>query len=327
VELRHLRYFVAVAEEGSVTAAAERRLFTSQPSLSRQLQALEDEVGAVLLLRGARGVELTPAGKAFLEHARLALAQVDAAVAAARRAATPSKPKFALGFLTGQEMDWLPQAMQILSAELPNIDITVSSRYSPELAEDLLRRRLDAAFLRPEPDLPELAYLPVAMEPLVVVLPSDHRLAMQAEIAVEELVGEVFINVSRTAPVLRGVIDDYIRRTGLSLIARHEVDNLAMAMSLVASTRGVALLPLYVRNFLPWSVVSRPIRGEAPVIELVLGYRKADVSPLMDSFIARISERVGPNPVLDAGECGGPVDSAWAADMDSGTIDTCVRKP
>src|SRR5262249_47633612 len=107
MELRHLRYFVAVAEEGSLTIAAERRLHTAQPSLSRQIRDLEYEVGAQLLTRSARGIALTAAGEAFLVHARLALAEADAAVAAAQRAAQTSKPSFALGFLTGQEMDWL----------------------------------------------------------------------------------------------------------------------------------------------------------------------------------------------------------------------------
>lgn len=287
LELRHLRYFVAVAEEGSVSAAAERRLYTSQPSLSRQLQALEDEVGARLLLRGSRGIELTPAGKAFLEHARLALAQVEAAGAAAREAAAPAKPRFALGFLTGQEMDWLPQAMRVLSAELPKIDVTVSSQYSPGLAQDLLRRKLDVAFMRPEPDMPELEYACVAREPLVVVLPSDHRLAARESIAVRELEGEIFIGVSDTAPVLQRVTADYIERSGLALAPRHQVDNLAMAISLVASTRGVALLPIYALNFLPWSVASRPLAGEAPTIDLVLGYRKAGTAPLLLQFVAR----------------------------------------
>lgn len=101
MELRHLRYFVAVAEEGSLTVAAERRLYTSQPSLSRQIRDLEYEVGAQLFVRSARGIELTDAGKAFLDHARLALAQVDAARDAARRAARPSKQTFAVGFLSG----------------------------------------------------------------------------------------------------------------------------------------------------------------------------------------------------------------------------------
>src|SRR6476646_9261058 len=116
MELRHLRYFIAVAEEGSLTVAAERRLHTAQPSLSRQMRDLEREVGTQLLVRSARGVELTAAGRAFLDHARLALTQVEAAREAARRAAEPAKPSFALGFLTGQEMERLPEAVRILHA-------------------------------------------------------------------------------------------------------------------------------------------------------------------------------------------------------------------
>ena len=109
MELRHLRYFVAVAETGSLTVAAERRLHTSQPSLSRQIRDLEQQVGVELLSRSAHGVELTAAGRAFLDHARLALTQVDAAREAARKAALPAVQTFAIGFLTGQEMDWLPE--------------------------------------------------------------------------------------------------------------------------------------------------------------------------------------------------------------------------
>ena len=105
MELRHLRYFVAVAEEGSLTNAAERRLHTAQPSLSRQIRDLELEVGVKLLERGARGIELTPSGRTFLDHARLALLQVEAAGEAARRAARPEKAAFVIGFLAGQEVD------------------------------------------------------------------------------------------------------------------------------------------------------------------------------------------------------------------------------
>src|SRR3979409_1448809 len=112
MELRHLRYFVAVVEEGSLTIDAERRLHTSQPSLSRQIRDLEYQVGAELLSRRVRGVELTAAGRAFLDHARLALAQVDAAVEAARRAAQPAKKTFAIGFQTGHEMNRLARAPQ-----------------------------------------------------------------------------------------------------------------------------------------------------------------------------------------------------------------------
>src|SRR5205807_10172796 len=108
MELRHLRYFIAVAEEGSLTLAAEKRLHTAQPSLSRQMRDLEYEVGAQLMVRSARGIELTPAGRVFLDHARLALAQVEAAAAGARRAAHPEERRLALGLLSGCEPQWLP---------------------------------------------------------------------------------------------------------------------------------------------------------------------------------------------------------------------------
>src|SRR4029434_7166417 len=142
---------MAVLEQGIFTTAAEHRLHTSQPSLSRQIRDLEYEVGAELLSRSVHGVEPTAAGKAFLDHARLALAQVDAAVEAARRATQPARKTFAIGFQTGHEMIWLPRAMHVLRDELKNIKVTVTSDYSPDLAEALVRGRLDVAFLRVEP--------------------------------------------------------------------------------------------------------------------------------------------------------------------------------
>src|SRR6266850_3540263 len=221
MELRHLRYFVAVAEAGSLTVAA-RKLHTSQPSLSRQIRDLEDETGAQLLTRGARGIELTPAGQAFLEHARSALSQVEAAAEAARRAAHPSKPCFSMGFLTGHELTWMPEALRILRNELPNIDVMISSQYSPLLADGLSKGKIDAAFLRREKGAPELAYRVLVKEPLAVVLPSDHRLAALKAISPGDLVGETFVTVSNTAPVLRVVIDNYLKRSGVNITPAHE---------------------------------------------------------------------------------------------------------
>jgi LysR family transcriptional regulator, hca operon transcriptional activator len=290
LELRHLRYFVAVAEEGSLTVAAERRLHTAQPSLSRQIRDLEHEVGVELLVRNARGTELTDSGRAFLAHARLALVQVEAAIEAARRAAHPAKPTFALGFLTGQEMDWLPEAMRILRDELPNIEVSVSSQYSPDLAQALLRGRLDLAFMRPEAQMPDLDYTVIVEEPLVVAMPSDHRLASQNAVALQDIAGEIFIGMSNTAPTLRVIIDQYLERSGLNFQQSHRVDNLAMAMSLIASTRGVALLPIFAKNFLPLSVTSRPLDGEAPTIDLVIGYNKTNTSPILGLFLSRLDQ-------------------------------------
>jgi len=292
MELRHLRYFVAVAEEGSLTVAAERRLHTAQPSLSRQIRDLEYEVGAQLMIRSAHGIELTAAGRAFLDHARLALAQVDAAREAARRAAQPAKLSFALGFLTGKEIDWLPEAIRLLRDELPNIEITVSSQYSPDLADALVRGKLDLAFLRRETRAADLMFKVVATEPFVVVLPSDHRLASHEAINPHDMVGETFIAVSNTAPVGRKVVDDYLRRSGIDIKPDHEADHLAMAMSLVASTRGVALLPAYARNLLPSSLISRPLQGDVPTIDLVVGYSKTNTSPILKLFLSRIDDLI-----------------------------------
>jgi LysR family hca operon transcriptional activator len=289
MELRHLRYFVAVVDAGSLTTAAEQWLHTSQPSLSRQIRDLEYQVGAKLLLRSVHGVELTDAGKAFLDHARLALAQVDAAVYAARNAAQPAKQAFAIGFLTGHEMNWLSQATHLLRDELKNIQVTISSDYSPDLAEALTRGRLDVAFLRIEPGF-DLSYEVVDKEPLVVLMPSDHRLTAREAIHPRELIGEIFIGGSNKATVLRKVSEDYLQRSGLEIKLDHGVDNMAMAMSLVASTRGLALMPAYARNLLPWSVVSRPLEGEAPTIDVAVGYNRANSSPILQLFLSRLGE-------------------------------------
>jgi LysR family hca operon transcriptional activator len=295
MELRHLRYFVAVVEEGSLTTAAERRLHTSQPSLSRQIRDLEYQVGADLLSRSVHGVELTAAGKAFLDHARLALMQVDAAVEAARKAAQPARRTFAIGFQTGHEMNWLPRVMHVLRDELKNIQVAISSDYSPGLAEALVRGRLDLAFLRVEAGY-DLEYRVVDREPLIVLMPSDHRLTAREAVRPQDFVGEIFIGGSNKATVLRAVTEDYLRRFGLDIKLDYGVDNMAMAMSLVASTRGLALMPAYAKNLLPWSVVSRPLEGEAPTIDVAVGYSKSNTSPILKLFLSRLDELVvGPN--------------------------------
>jgi LysR family hca operon transcriptional activator len=292
MELRHLRYFVAVAETKSLTLAAKAKLHTSQPSLSRQIRDLEEEIGAQLLTRGARGIELTPAGRAFLDRARLVLSQVEAATEAARRAAHPAKPCFAMGFLTGHELTWMPEVLQILRHELPNIDVMISSQYSPLLADGLLKGKIDAAFLRRERGVAELAFRLLVKEPLVVILPGDHRLAALKAISPRDLAGETFVAVSNTAPVLRVVIDDYLKRSGINITPAHEADHVTMGISLIMSTRGVGLLPAYAQNFLPASVTSRPLKGDAPTVDLVLGYRKSNQSPILKLLLSRLDELV-----------------------------------
>jgi LysR family transcriptional regulator, hca operon transcriptional activator len=289
MELRHLRYFVAVAEEGSLTVAAEKRLHTAQPSLSRQIRDLEFEVGVPLLTRSVNGVELTAAGRAFLDHARLALTQAEAAADAARRAARPAKQVFAMGFTTGQEVDWLPRATSLLRGELANIEMRVSSDHSATLVNELLQGKLDIAIVRAE-KIPDIEIRVIAQEPLVAILPSDHKLARLKTVDVKDFAGDTYIGISKVPRVLRAVITAYLARQKVDLTPSYEIDNYAMAVSLVASTRGVALLPASARHFLPWSVVSRPLIGEAPTIDVAVGYHKANSSPILQGFLSRIGD-------------------------------------
>jgi LysR family hca operon transcriptional activator len=288
LELRHLRYFLAVAEAGSMKLAAEKRLHTAQPSLSRQIRDLEHEVGVQLLTRSVHGIELTAAGRVFLDYARLSLTQAQAGVEAARRtAAGPSKLVFAVGFLTGQEVAWLARATRVLSDQLANIEIRVSSGFSTTLADDLKRGKIDIAFLRPEPE-PDLEFRHLLKEPLVAILSADHPLAARKTLDPSDLVGRVFIGISEIPRVLRGVVKAYLKKSGVEVAPRFEIDNFAMAISLVASERGVALLPISIEDYLPPSIVSRRLKGDEPTVDLVLGYHRANSSPVLKMFLSRI---------------------------------------
>ena len=201
-----------------------------------------------------------------------------------------SPPPVRLGFLTGHELTWMPEALRILRDELPNVDVMISSQYSPLLADGLSKGKIDAAVLRREKRVPGLAFRLLVKEPLMVILRSDHHPAARQVISPGDLVGETFVSVSDTAPVLRAVIDDYLKRSGINITPAHEADHLALGMSLIASTRGLGLLPAYAQNFLPRSVTSRPLQGDTPTVDLVLGYNRANQSPVLKLLLSRLDE-------------------------------------
>ncbi len=297
MELRHLRYFVAAADAGSLKAAAKDKLHTTQPSVSRQIRDLEEEVGTPLFVRGAKGVELTPAGRVFRDHARVMLSQAEAAVQSARQIAYPTRPSFAMGFMIGHEATWLPEALKLLRDELPDLHVILSTQNSPQLATALLHGGIDVAFLRRDDGSNELDFRTLVEERFEVFLPSDHPLAALSTISLQEIAQETFISVSGTAlsisgkqPALRRTIDRFFNDNGIEVRPRHEVDNLGAVMSLIASTGNVALLPIYAKTFLPNSVTTRPLQGLGPKIDLSVGYRKANPSPMLKIFLSRVNE-------------------------------------
>ena len=290
MELRHLRYFVAVADAGSLTVAAEQKLHTSQPSLSRQIRDLEQEVGTALMTRGAQGIELTSAGKAFLDHARMALLQADAAKEAALRAAQPPRPTFALGFMSGAEIGLLPEVNRVLREEFPGIDLRLLSDYSPVLAKALIRRKLDAAFMRREEHMEDLLCTRVRTDPLVFVFPSDHRFSSQAAVGPEEIGNEAFCLPSKAAPAVRRAVLEYFDRAGIDLKPEHEVHNVVHAISMITSTRAIMLLPAYTKRYLPESITTRPVKGEAPTVDLVIAHHRANKSPIVKLLLSSVGK-------------------------------------
>jgi LysR family transcriptional regulator, hca operon transcriptional activator len=155
-----------------------------------------------------------------------------------------------------------------------------------------MRGKVDVAFLRREAQAPGLAFKFLVSEPLVAVLPTSHRLAARTQIRPQDIAGEIYIAPTRVAPVLKSVIDAYAARSGIKLTPEYDAENLSSAMSLVASTGGVTLLPRYAQNLLSSSVVVRPLQGEPPTIDLVMGYSRSSTSRLLKRFVARADELV-----------------------------------
>jgi LysR family hca operon transcriptional activator len=181
--------------------------------------------------------------------------------------------------------------MGILREQLPSTEIVIHSQQSPELAAGLMRGKIDVAFMRPERKAPGLTFELLRKEPLIVLMPRDHALAAHETIRPQDIAGEILIGVpTSNAPELRAVTDRYAAQVGIDLTPTHEVDNLSMAISLVASTGGVSLLPLYARNFLPPTVVSRRLQGVTPMIDLSLGYNQANTARTLKLLLSKIED-------------------------------------
>ena len=201
--------------------------------------------------------------------------------------------------MIGHDSTWLPAALHLLRKELPNIHVVISTQNSPQLAAALSQGRMDLAFLRREDGSSDLEFHHLIDESFRVFLPKGHRLAAHASIKVQQLVGETFLSVSGSAldisgrpPALRRVIDRFLKERAIGIKPSHEVDNLGGVMSLIASTGGVALLPAYAETFLPDTVTTRPLDGPTPKIDLSVGYRKANASPVLRSFLAGVPELI-----------------------------------
>lgn len=287
MELRHLRYYVAVAEECHFGRAA-RRLHIAQPPLSQQIKQLEEDLGVTLLNRSTRKVELTAAGQRYLERAREILASVDAAGDEAARIAVGEIGRVSIGFTGSATYHLLPAIARRLRAELPDIDLDLHGEMlTPQQAEALHSGVIDLGFLRPPVHDRQLRYEVVGTEAMVAVVPHTHPLAARASVEMADLAGEQFVSYSGfNRSVVFQVVIDACQRSGFTPSIRHEVGETSTLVSFVAAGLGVALVPQSVQQLQIAGAVYVPLAGDAPTVELAMAMRDEAPAPHLERVLA-----------------------------------------
>ena len=290
MELRHLRYFVALAEELHFGRAAQR-LQISQPPLSQQIAALEREIGVPLLRRTSRMVELTPAGGAFLEEARQTLDQARNAVEQARRAALGEIGRLQVGFVPVCGI--IPVAIRRFMTKFPEVRVTLRNMGSAAQLDSVLHKRLDVGFVHMPITMAGLESEPVESHVLMVALPERHRLARQRTISWRALDGEPFIGFPRAAaPGAYDTLMGRLREAGLIPNVVHETDSLLARLRMVGAGVGVSLPPAYASNFNRPGVVLRPLGPPRTVADIGMVHCPPHITPIVTRFMATVREVV-----------------------------------
>lgn len=299
MELRHLRYFVAVAEEKHFGRAAER-LHMAQSPLSQQIRQLEADLKVVLLMRTTRKVELTAAGVVLLDRARLILASVDAAATDAVRAADGEVGHLALGFTGSATYELLPSLSRVLREELPDLELDLyGEMLTPRQVSGLRDGTLDLAFLRPPVLDLDLTVHVIRREPLIAVLPLRHRLAAQEAVRLSELAEEPFISYpSHYRSVVYEAVVEACRRAGFQPRIRQEVGETSTLVAFVAAGLGVALVPASVQHLQITGAVYRPLAGTTQEVALAIAHRTDDPSAALRQVLARVRRLVGGSRAL-----------------------------
>lgn len=293
MELRHLRYFVAVAEELNFTRAAAR-LNTAQPSLSRQIIQLEDEIGTALLARTKRSVLLTAAGRIFLREARSVLDRADQAIRLAGRAGAGEAGELSIGLMPVAEVLILPKLLPALTTALPNVRVLLHSLSLREQLAALRDVSVDVAFLWGPVREADLITEEVLKQDLVVVLPANHKLASSSRVSLRSLESIPQIRAPRhVAPWLHDAVASLFRPTRDQQHAVQEADHVLGHLNLVRAGVGFALLPEYVQSILPAGVVTRPLDWQpAPSLSVVAAYRRNDNLPMLAAFKRVLADTV-----------------------------------
>lgn len=285
MELRHLRYFITVAEELNFSKAA-LKLYTAQPSLSQQIKDLEEDVGVKLLHRTKRKVELTEEGAVFLEQARLTLAQADKAVAMARQLSQAKQQMLRIGFVPVAEMKIFPYVLPNLRVQNPDLKIELLSLNNNEQMRLLKKGELDLTFTRHNFNSDEIESQFVIREPLIFLLPKDHPLAKYERIPVKALNGIDFIIPSAEQSLtLNQAILDFAKANGIEFNIVQKADNILFNINSIGMGLGCTILPGYLAPLTMDNTVIRPLDVELPYLDLYVSYHKNNKSYAVSKFL------------------------------------------
>ena len=307
MELRHLRYFIAVAEEGHITRAAER-LGVQQPPLSRQIKAIEREMNVQLFRRKARGVDLTDAGRAFLDDARAMLAHLDHAFDTARRTARGEQGRISVGYTLFHPV--VPRVIREFRQAFPLVSLTLEESSPYDLIERMQNDKIDVAFITLIADQEGVAIEPLLEEPRVVALPSGHPLARtenggDTALSLKSLAGETFTFLGRPhspLPMAANAVVAACQAAGFSPRVGQIVPNNRSRLNLVAANLGIALIAASLqRNYIEGVVYRRLKRAKQLKIPLNLVSRRGDPSAVVTQFL-KLAKRTARNFRADVGK-------------------------
>jgi DNA-binding transcriptional LysR family regulator len=285
MELRHLRYFVAVAEELHFGRAA-KRLYIAQPPLSQQIHQLEEELGVLLFKRTNRRIELTDAGQAFLDEAYKILAHVEQAKLLAQRTARGEIGKLALGFVSSAAFELLPRLLSAYREQHPQIHVSLHEMEKDEQIAALFAKQIQVGLLRPPVDSSELCSEIILREPLLLALPARHPLVSKAQTSIQDLANETFVLQPRHWTLgLYDRIMSLCYSAGFSPNVKQEAADTYLIIGLVAANMGISLVPASAQSLRSQGVVYRPLEGDTTQIEMAMVWRRDDHSPVVEAFL------------------------------------------
>lgn len=291
MELRHLRYFIAVAEELHFSRAAER-LQIAQPPLSQQIRSLEKELGVQLFERTKRRVQLTEAGQIFLEEARLVLIQVEQAVRAAQRASRGEIGRLGVGVNSSATQSYVPEILRVFRERFPCVELVLHELTSHKQVQRIRDNRIDVGFLwLQNVEDSALSFMSIWQEPLIVALPETHPLASLPQIPLEALVREPFVVPPRYLGAgFYSQIISLCQQAGFSPKVAQEAMLMQTIVSLVAGGVGVALVPASLQNLQRVGVVYKALQGQTPELEMAIVWRRDNSSPILREFLKVVTE-------------------------------------